>query len=99
MIANDMSPQVDVDEILAFTIKLALEAGEMIRVGQARRFACESAVEATKVNTVDLVTEVDKAVEASILKRISSAYPDHKFMGEETYAGEAITDDPTWIGS
>lgn len=62
-----MSPQVDVDEILAFTIKLALEvsrsrhgpgltnqAGEMIRVGQARRFACESAVEATKVNTVDV---------------------------------------------
>jgi len=55
---------------------------------------------------------VDKAVETFIYKRITEAYPEHKLcaalmslmessssdsIGEETYKGEAITDDPTWI--
>ncbi|KAL1404870.1 hypothetical protein Q8F55_008481 [Vanrija albida] len=91
-----VAPQFDLDEILAFAVALAREAGDMILKGQAKRFAT-SAVAATKANEVDLVTEVDKAVEAFILARITAAYPSHRFVGEETYEGEAITNEPTWI--
>jgi len=68
----------------------------MIRTGQQRRFDTE-ATQQEKVNSVDLVTEVDKAVEAFITQQIHNAYPDHKFIGEESYEGQQITDDPTWI--
>ncbi|KAK1923256.1 hypothetical protein DB88DRAFT_494384 [Papiliotrema laurentii] len=91
-----MAQDLDLDSILAFTIKLARDAGQMIRDGQAKRFETESGND-EKANSVDLVTEVDKAVEAFIYKRITDAYPEHKFIGEETYKGEAITDEPTWI--
>ncbi|WRT70753.1 uncharacterized protein IL334_007752 [Kwoniella shivajii] len=93
-----MSAQLDLDSILEFTINLALEAGEMIRAGQQKRFASESSNEDEKVNSVDLVTEVDKAVEAFITKKIKETYPDHQFIGEETFKGEKVTDEPTWIG-
>ncbi|KAK8850578.1 hypothetical protein IAR55_004497 [Kwoniella newhampshirensis] len=89
---------LDLDSILAFTIKLALEAGEKIKAGQQNRFASESTSEKEKVNSVDLVTEVDKAVEKFIVEKISEAYPEHKFIGEESYEGQQITDEPTWIG-
>ncbi|KAL1410694.1 hypothetical protein Q8F55_001636 [Vanrija albida] len=87
---------VDVDEILAFAIQLARDAGHMIREGQAGIFASQSTTQ-TKANAVDLVTEVDKAVEAFIFGRIRAAYPSHQFVGEETYDGQVITDEPTWI--
>ncbi|KAL7420847.1 hypothetical protein Q5752_004800 [Cryptotrichosporon argae] len=93
-----MSADLDIDEILAFTIKLGLEAGAMIREGQEKRFASESATELEKINSVDLVTEVDKAVEVFIVDKIKEAYPDHEFIGEESYSGQHITDKPTWIG-
>ncbi|WOO86271.1 Inositol monophosphatase 2 [Vanrija pseudolonga] len=93
-----VAPKLDLDEILAFTIGLAREAGDMILKGQARRFATGAEID-TKANEVDLVTEVDKAVEAFIFARISAAYPSHSFVGEETYAGERITNEPTWIGA
>lgn len=88
--------ELDLDEIYNFTIKLARDAGDMIKAGQQRRFEMESTQE-EKLNSVDLVTEVDKAVEEFITRKIKHAYPSHKFIGEETYAGEKITDEPTWI--
>lgn len=91
-----MAQQLDLDSILAFAIQLAKDAGQIIRDGQAKRFASQTGQD-EKANSVDLVTEVDKAVEAFIYKKITEAYPDHKFIGEETYDGQAITDDPTWI--
>ncbi|GFZ49654.1 Inositol monophosphatase 2 [Saitozyma sp. JCM 24511] len=92
-----MRTNVDVHDCLGFAIKLALEAGEMIRAGQAKRFASQATTESTKSNSVDLVTEVDKAVEAFIYRRIKETFPDHAFIGEETYAGQSIPDAPTWI--
>jgi len=91
-----MSAELDLDALLAFTIQLALDAGDIMRQGQTKRFA-EGTGQAEKINAVDLVTEVDKATEAYIVKRIHDAYPDHFFIGEETYSGEKITDAPTWI--
>ncbi|KAI8342121.1 inositol monophosphatase [Chlamydoabsidia padenii] len=51
-------------------------------------------------NPSDLVTETDQAVEQFIKKRLSSTYPTHKFIGEETMAAGTktyFTSDPTWI--
>ncbi|KAL0252599.1 hypothetical protein I308_101991 [Cryptococcus tetragattii IND107] len=90
--------ELDLDSISQFAIKLALDAGQIIREGQEKRFASESAQEDEKANSVDLVTEVDKAVEKFIVERIREAYPSHKFIGEESYEGQQITDEPTWIG-
>ncbi|ORY31246.1 hypothetical protein BCR39DRAFT_527101 [Naematelia encephala] len=87
---------LDLDSILAFAIKLAHEAGEMMRQGQAKRFI-EATGEVEKLNSVDLVTEVDKAVEAFITNKIKQTYPDHEFIGEETYVGQKVTGAPTWI--
>lgn len=48
---------------------------------------------------VDLVTEIDKAVEVLVHDALTAAYPQYKFLGEESYIpGETIlTDEPTFI--
>ncbi|KAG7530716.1 hypothetical protein FFLO_04824 [Filobasidium floriforme] len=87
------------DEYLAFAIDLGKKAGEMIKDGQAKRFANKSSLD-TKQNSIDLVTEVDQAVEAFISNAIKEKYPSHKFIGEETYAEThemELTDEWTWI--
>ena len=53
-----------------------------------------------KKNTADLVTETDQHTEQLVCPAIREKYPDHKFIGEESWAaGEqaAITNEPTWI--
>ncbi|KAK4049020.1 hypothetical protein OIV83_004381 [Microbotryomycetes sp. JL201] len=88
----------DFDDALEFAIELARRAGRMIRDASSNRNS--HAADGTKKNSVDLVTETDQAVERFILSEIRSKYPDHKFIGEESYAaGEKVelTDEPTWI--
>lgn len=49
---------------------------------------------------IDLVTVVDQKVEETLIGGLSSKFPTHKFIGEESVAGGAkcvLTDDPTWI--
>lgn len=49
---------------------------------------------------LQLVTETDQAVEKLVRERISATFPEHKFIGEESYAGgdrPELTDEPTWI--
>lgn len=39
-------------------------------------------------------------MEKYIIEQVKSRYPDHKFIGEESYAGGEVvdlTDEPTWI--
>ncbi|CAJ0574325.1 unnamed protein product, partial [Mesorhabditis spiculigera] len=58
-----------------------------------------SAVE-TKSSNTDLVTETDRAVEKYLIDGLRAAFPDHKFIGEESVSGgEKIHwgDEPTWI--
>ena len=50
----------------------------------------------------DFVTEVDRAAEAAIIEVLSSAYPDHDYLAEETGVAGAtgkrsITSDYVWI--
>ncbi|XP_004922007.1 inositol monophosphatase 1 [Bombyx mori] len=49
---------------------------------------------------IDLVTEIDKKVEDTLVGGLSKAFPDHKFIGEESVADGTkceLTDSPTWI--
>lgn len=52
-----------------------------------------------KKNSVDLVTEVDKAVEAQVTQILTERYPDFDFLGEETYVpGKSVLGDkPTFV--
>lgn len=54
----------------------------------------------TKSCDVDLVTETDQKIEKLLISGLSSEFPDHKFIGEESVADGGnctLTDDPTWI--
>ncbi|KAI8619230.1 hypothetical protein BC830DRAFT_1078681 [Chytriomyces sp. MP71] len=54
----------------------------------------------TKSNTSDLVTATDKAVEALVKAHILSVFPDHGFVGEETFdalAPSASTQEYVWV--
>ncbi|OPB37994.1 inositol monophosphatase [Trichoderma guizhouense] len=52
----------------------------------------------TKLNSVDIVTEVDQAVEKMVSSRLSTAYPEFSFMGEETYKpGTKLGPEPTFV--
>jgi myo-inositol-1(or 4)-monophosphatase len=52
----------------------------------------------SKRNTSDRVTATDKAIETMVQKRLSNAYPEFCFLGEETFKdGQSLTDDPTFV--
>ncbi|CCG80870.1 Putative uncharacterized protein [Taphrina deformans PYCC 5710] len=89
---------IDLEALRDFAVDVARRAGTMIT--SARSDQKSSAAE--KKNSVDLVTEVDQAVEAFIIQEIKQRYPEHKFIGEETYSASGQTasilnDEPTWI--
>ncbi|KAI7902500.1 inositol monophosphatase [Cokeromyces recurvatus] len=88
-------------EYLDFAIQLAKDAGALIKAAVDSRMAGSgSNIELKKENPTDLVTETDKAVEEFIKERLYKTYPEHKFIGEETFASGAkteFTNDPTWI--
>lgn len=53
-----------------------------------------------KSSDIDLVTEVDKKVEQTLIEGLTKKFPTHKFIGEESVADGAkceLTDSPTWI--
>lgn len=53
-----------------------------------------------KKNTADLVTETDQNTEKLVMEAIKARFPDHQFIGEESWAAgkqAEITDAPTWI--
>jgi myo-inositol-1(or 4)-monophosphatase len=81
------NPQIfdgmDSQEVLSLAISCAMQAGSMIRAAISDRNCRGSACADTKISAADLVTETDIAVEKEIRKWISSAYPNHLFVGEE----------------
>ncbi|KAI8377377.1 hypothetical protein BD560DRAFT_348977, partial [Blakeslea trispora] len=97
-----MSDKLDrVQEYLDFAIELAKDSGAIIKNAvESRMSGSGSQIELKKENPTDLVTETDKAVEEFIKKRLFETYPEHRFIGEETFASGAkteFTDHPTWI--
>ncbi|CDS01664.1 related to quinic acid utilisation protein QUTG (inositol-1(or 4)-monophosphatase) [Sporisorium scitamineum] len=89
----------EVQEIYTFAIDLARKAGRAIVEGSSRRFSSSAGFDQKK-NTADLVTETDQAVEELVKKDISTRFPGHAFIGEESWAvgqENAIGDEVTWI--
>lgn len=77
-------------EIKAFAVKMAAAVGEI----QMDSFRSPRLQIYTKTSQYDVVTEVDKACEAYLVKEISSHYPAHSIIGEET--GKHIHEGADW---
>lgn len=82
----------NLQEVHDFLIEVAKKAGYMITTLRPQQEI------GNKKNSVDLVTEVDQAVEKMVTETCQEAYPHFNFMGEETYQpGDKLTDAPTFI--
>jgi myo-inositol-1(or 4)-monophosphatase len=75
--------------LLTIAVRAARKAGDFI-IREANHI---SAVESK--STHDYVTNVDKAAEQLIIETISSAYPEHSFLGEES--GETGESEFQWV--
>jgi len=66
--------------MLSIAIEAALEAGKFLKsnVGKVKN------IERKQGEETNLVTEIDKASEALIIKKIHSHYPSHAILGEES---------------
>uniref|UniRef100_A0A1B6M2Y5 Inositol-1-monophosphatase n=1 Tax=Graphocephala atropunctata TaxID=36148 RepID=A0A1B6M2Y5_9HEMI len=85
----------NLEKYFEVVMKITKEAGKLVR-----QKIWEVKTVQTKSCAVDLVTETDQQVEKMLIDEISSYFPDHKFIGEESTAeGKKIelTDAPTWI--
>ncbi|KAL7627534.1 hypothetical protein AAE478_001727 [Parahypoxylon ruwenzoriense] len=84
---------LNLQEIHDTLVTVAHEAGRMILSANPTDIE-----KGTKLNSTDIVTETDKAVEAHVSARLSQAYPSFAFIGEETYKpGVEVTAAPTFI--
>ncbi|VDK43797.1 unnamed protein product [Anisakis simplex] len=86
----------DEDKFLNTALALVKKAGTVVRSA----FEQPSCDVHTKSSNTDLVTETDQAVEKLLIDGLKSAFPDHKFIGEESVAGGQkfeYSDAPTWI--
>jgi myo-inositol-1(or 4)-monophosphatase len=78
--------------MLQIAIEAALEAGKYLKenVGKIRH------IDRKEGQETNLVTEIDKKAEATIIGKIKRHYPDHDFLGEESGAAE-IKSEYRWI--
>ncbi|CAH2106783.1 unnamed protein product [Euphydryas editha] len=84
-----------IDEYFEVALELVKTAGNLII---EFRNGCKEFE--SKSSDIDLVTEIDKKVEETLIKGLSAIYPEHKFIGEESVADGAkceLTEEPTWI--
>lgn len=84
-----------IDEYFEVALELVKTAGNLII---EFRNGCKEFT--SKSSDIDLVTEIDKKVEDTLIKGLSAKYPEHKFIGEESVADGAkcvLTDEPTWV--
>jgi myo-inositol-1(or 4)-monophosphatase len=83
----------NLEEIHDFLVSLAFQAGDIITNALPGTSDTGS-----KLNSADLVTEYDRAVENMISTSLKEKYPDYSFHGEETYnPAHPLTDAPTFI--
>lgn len=83
------------DVLLAIAVEAATTAARLVvdeRPSAGRRLA----VTATKSSATDIVTEMDKRSERTIVELITAARPDDGFLGEEG-ADRAGTSGVTWV--
>ncbi|KAJ2896001.1 hypothetical protein MKZ38_005973 [Zalerion maritima] len=103
----------ELDELYKFAVQLGKDAGDKLMEDAKARWGGGSGSNnhsqqemREKENAVDIVTKTDEEVEAFIKGRIFDRYPDHEFIGEETYSAgssrqylvsSSTTTLPTWI--
>ncbi|EFX06032.1 inositol monophosphatase [Grosmannia clavigera kw1407] len=85
---------INLQDVHDTLVAIAFEAGSKILAADPNNIP-----KGTKLNSVDLVTEADQAVERLVSTKLREKYPDFDFVGEETYvAGETrVTDAPTFV--
>lgn len=88
----DLPPSPDTAELLALAERLAREAGDMLLDGADGLRVDVS----TKSSGTDMVSEMDRASEALIVKGILAARPDDAILGEETGARDG-TSGVRWV--
>jgi len=85
------------DEYFNLALKLATQAGEVVKRGFYRR---DKTVH-TKTGPADSVTEYDQESEKLIIEGVKARYPTHKFIAEESHAAKGgdfeRSDEPTWV--
>ncbi|AEO67800.1 uncharacterized protein THITE_2089287 [Thermothielavioides terrestris NRRL 8126] len=95
----------ELEEIYAFAVQLGKDAGRLLLEAAQSRFSDDgdsSQDFSEKDSAVDIVTKTDEDVESFIRTSIAKRYPDHAFVGEESYSKGAsrayLIDDavPTW---
>ncbi|RBQ74798.1 hypothetical protein FVER53263_05967 [Fusarium verticillioides] len=99
--------QQELNDIYAFAVQLGKDAGDMLMAAAQRRIDGSGQSSSTvsyveKENSVDIVTKTDNDVENFIRTTVLSKYPDHGFLGEESYSAGAsrtylVEDKPTWV--
>ncbi|MEI8056852.1 MAG: inositol monophosphatase family protein [Actinomycetes bacterium] len=80
------------DELREIAVTIACEAGQLASVGRLEGVV----VAATKSSADDIVTEMDRRVEALLVERILAARPDDGLLGEEG-AERVSTTGVRWI--
>jgi myo-inositol-1(or 4)-monophosphatase len=72
-------------------VEAVVRAGDMMlaRVGHDMQIAKKSAI--------DLVTEVDVAIERMFRELISTRFPDHAILGEEFGGSASVPEGPCWV--
>ncbi|KAK4124247.1 inositol monophosphatase [Parathielavia appendiculata] len=79
----------ELDDIYAFAVQLGKDAGKLLLEAAQARFngSGQSSQDfSEKDSAVDIVTKTDEDVEAFIKTSIAEKYPDHAFVGEESYS-------------
>ncbi len=79
------------NHLLQFAKKLAYDAGKMALTYQKKGFSVS-----TKSSDIDLVTDVDKICDEFIVQTITTHFPDHSILSEESGLKEG-TGDYKWI--
>jgi myo-inositol-1(or 4)-monophosphatase len=82
-----MQPMVNI------ALRAARQAGEMI----VKSADSLESVQVDEKGRYDFVTEVDRRSEETILYHIKKAYPDHRFLCEESGASGNPDSDVEWI--
>lgn len=88
-----MCDNMDLADITAFVKSVAIAAGKIMLQ------ASSSEKELEFKSSVDIVTNIDKAVESFVKESLGKQYPSFEFLGEEeaSVSGENLCDKPTWV--
>ena len=76
---------------LTTAIEAVVRAGDLQMAHFGRTFQID------KKGTIDLVTEVDVAVERMFRVLIAERFPDHQILAEEMGGASAVPDGPCWV--